>query len=324
MKKPLYWSLIAVFGIIFLISGFIVVRYLVESYENKQMQNDLINMHNTSGVSRPTGTTDAPSSDSTSTGSTGSTGTTLPTGSTGTTAPTPTVTDPTQPTPTDPTTTPPTSTPGYAGYPYVLPELEELYAQNPHLVGWIYIPGSENPNQNNHGVNYPVVQTPNEKGWHNWYLYRDFYGQDDNHGSIYVREACDVFKPCDNIVIYGHNMADGTMFGQVVNYRYKSYYENHKYIYFDTLYERHTYEVIAVFLTSGTSGVGYTYHSRNNFSSAEDFNEFIRSIKGGDSRVKLYYNIDATAEYGDKLITLSTCWKEIPDGRLVVVAKRIT
>lgn len=303
MKKPLYWTLIAVFSIIFLISGFIVVRYLVESHENKQMQDELINMHNTSGISRPTGTTGT-------TGATGATGTTATTGTTGSSSTAPSVTDPTtEPAPTEP---------------QILPELLELYQQNPHLVGWIYIPGSENPNQNGNGVDYPVLQTPNEVQWQNYYLYRDFYGNDDKHGSVYVRESCDVFKPSDNIVIYGHNMADGTMFGQVVNYRFQSYYEDHKYIYFDTLYERHTYEIIAVFLTSGTTGVGYTYHSRNNFTSAEDFNEFINAIKGGDSRVKLYYHIDATAEYGDKLITLSTCWREIDNGRLVVVAKRIS
>lgn len=312
MKKPLYWILIAVFGIIFLVSGVIVVRYLVESYENKQMQGELMDQHNTSGISRPTPTT----------GSTGSTGSTNSTSQT--TAPTQSET--TQPSSSDTTgTTAPTETTvPTPTEPQILEELQALYEQNPYLVGWITIPGSENPNQNNNGVNYPVLQTPNTLEWQNYYLYRDFYGEDDSHGSIYVREACDVFEPSDNVVIYGHNMADGTMFGQVVNYRFESYYQDHKYIYFDTLYERHTYEIIAVFLTSGTTGVGYTYHSRNNFSSEEDFNEFIRSIKGGDSRVKLYYNIDATAQYGDKLITLSTCWKEIDNGRLVVVAKRVT
>lgn len=297
MKRPLYWTLIAIFTVIFLISGFVVTRYLVESHENKQMQNDLIDKHNTSGISRPTATTNS---------------TTQSTNSSSTTDPSSSETVP----PTTETTLPPP--------PQILEELQYHYELNNHLVGWIYIPGSENPNQNNHGVNYPVVQTPNEPAWHNYYLYRDFEGNDDRHGWIYVREACDVFEPSDNVVIYGHNMADGTMFGQVVNYRHRSYYEEHKYIYFDTLYERHTYEIIAVFLTSGTTGVGYTYHSRNNFTSEEDFNEFIDSIKGGDPRVKVYYDIDTTAQYGDKLITLSTCWKEIEDGRLVVVAKRIT
>ena len=121
-----------------------------------------------------------------------------------------------------------------------------------------------------------------------------------------------------------HNMADGTMFGQVVNYRNQSYYQNHKYIYFDTLYEHQLYEIIAVFHTSG-AGDGYPYHTKNNFRNEAEFNEFMNAIKGGDSRVKLFYNIETTAQYGDRLITLSTCWDAYPypDGRLVVVAKRI-
>ena len=285
MKKPLYWILIAVFGVIFLISGYFVVSYLIESHDNKQLQQELIDLtkpNSTSSTTESVGTTDF-----------------LPTG-----ADSPTVPIHTQP--------------------VILDKYQALYELNNHMVGWIYIPGSENPKQNNNGVNYPVLQTPNEVEWHNYYLYRDFYGEDDKHGWIYAREACDIFKPCDNIVIYGHNMADGTMFGQVVNYRKESYYQEHKYIHFDTLYEEHVYEIIAVFLTSGTTGEGYTYHSRNYFATEEEFNEFINAIKGGDPRVKIYYNIDTTAEFGDKLITLSTCWKEIEDGRLVVVAKRIS
>lgn len=291
MKRPLYWILIATFGVIFLVSGFIVGRYLLESRGSQQMQDDLISMKTTGSTQSTSTTTGTTQSTSTTTGTTDTTG----------------------------TTTPPPST-----EPQILEEYRSLYERNPHMVGWIYIPGTENNNQGSNGVNYPVLQTPNKAEWHNYYLYRNFDGEDDNHGWIYVREACDVFAPCDNVVIYGHNMADGTMFGQVVNYRFQSYYEEHKYIHFDTLYEHHTYEIIAVFLTSGTTGVGYTYHSRNNFADEEDFNEFINAIKGGVPNVQVYYHIPTTAEYGDKLITLSTCWREIDNGRLVVVAKRIT
>lgn len=299
MKKPIYWILIAVFGIIFLVSGFIVGKYLVESRESQQLQQELI--PSTSSRPIPTGTS---TQSQTTTDTTGETSSGLPTSGT-----------------TESTTT----------EPQILPEYLELYERNNHMVGWIWIPGTDNNKEGSDGVNYPVLQSPNEPEWHNFYLNHDFDRNltgdgisNNGHGWIYVREACDVFLPCDNVVIYGHNMADGTMFGQVVNYRYESYYQEHKYIHFDTLYEQHTYEVIAVFLTSGTTGVGYTYHSRNNFDSAEEFDEFIYAIKGGVSNVKVYYHIPTTAEYGDKLITLSTCWREIDNGRLVVVAKRIS
>ena len=317
-SRYIFWALIAVFGVIFLVSGFIVGRYLLESRGSKQLQQGLVDMYHTTERTIPT------------TGPDNSTELTDPTTQpTDTTDPTdPTTQPPTDPTtqptdPTDPTTQPTEPVPTE---PQILEELRDIYALNNHLVGWIYIPGTENAGQSFAGINYPVLQTPNIPEWHNYYLYRNFEGEDDKHGWIYVREACDVFEPSDNVVIYGHNMADGTMFGQIVNYRYKSYYEDHKYIFFDTLYEHHCYEIIAVFHTSGTTGVGYTYHSKNNFRDAEDFNEFMAAIKGGVSNVKIWYHIDTTAEFGDKLITLSTCWKtpDEPDGRLVVVAKRIS
>lgn len=305
-NRFLFWGLILIFAVIFLVSAYFVGSYWLESRGSKQLQQEIIDMRPTSDLpSIPTGTTQ--------TGSAGTTGTTGTTGATGTTTTSP-VGSTTQP---PPSTDPPE--------PEILEDLKAIYERNNHLVGWIYIPGTENAYQNFAGINYPVVQTPNKPEWHNYYLYRNFDGEDDDHGWIYIREACDVFAPCDNIVIYGHNMADGTMFGQVVNYRHQSYYEEHKYIYFDTLYERHAYEIIAVFHTSGTTGVGYAYHSRNNFKDEADFNEFINAIKGGDSRVRVFYNIETSAQYGDKLITLSTCWKtaDEPDGRLVVVAKLI-
>ena len=188
---------------------------------------------------------------------------------------------------------------------------------NNHLVGWITIEGTR--------VDYPVLQTPNTPQWQNYYLYRNFYGSDARHGSIYVRELCDVFRPSDNVVIYGHAMKDNSMFGTVTYYGERSYYEQHKYIQFDTIYEQHTYEIIAVFSTSGTTGVGYPYHAKNNFHSEEDFNEFINAIRGGVSNVYSFYDIDTPVSYGDKLITLSTCYESVhKDGRLVVVAKRIS
>lgn len=296
MKKPIYWILIAIFGIIFIVSGFIVGRYLLESRNSKQLQQELIDMRPTNSTISIPGST---STQSTSSGTPSSSSQTTESSS----------------------TTPPE--------PVILEDLQAAYERNNHLIGWIYIPGTENKSQNFAGINYPVLQSPNESGWHNFYLNHDFDrnltgdGKEDmGHGWIYVRESCDVFAPCDNIVIYGHNMADGTMFGQLVNYRFQDYYEAHKYIYFDTLYERRAYEIVAVFTTSGETGVGYTYHSRNNFTDEADFNEFMYSIKGGAPNVYIYYNIDATAQYGDQLITLSTCWTGVfEEGRMVIVAK---
>jgi hypothetical protein len=101
-----------------------------------------------------------------------------------------------------------------------------------------------------------------------------------------------------------------------VSAKEKKFYEDNKYVQFDTLYERHTYEIIAVFQTSGTYGEGFAYHLFDDAKNQEAFDDFVAECKALS-----LYDIAATAEYGDKLITLSTCDKTaLENGRLVVVA----
>ena len=119
-----------------------------------------------------------------------------------------------------------------------LAEYLELYRQNEDMVGWIKV---EDTN-----INYPVVQSVNEP---NFYLKHKFDKTDSAYGCPYVQENCDVQKPSDNIIIYGHHMNDGSMFTGLMKYRNKSFWEGHKMITFDTLTDRHQYEVIAVFKT---------------------------------------------------------------------------
>ena len=191
--------------------------------------------------------------------------------------------------------------------PTILPEYAALYLQNDDMVGWIEIEGTK--------LNYPVVQTPDEK---DFYLHRDFNKENSKHGAIYVQENCDVWTPSDNVVIYGHNMKDGSMFATLLKYRKHEYWEEHRYIYFNNLLERHTYEIVAVFKTTATIGKGFDYHLFVEAEDEEEFDAYIDRIK------KLsYYDTGVDAEYGDKLITLSTCEYTLTNGRFVVVAKRV-
>ena len=171
----------------------------------------------------------------------------------------------------------------------------------------MYIPGTR--------VNYPVVQRSTMR---DYYLYRDFYGNYDTHGCLYAREECDVATPSDNVTIYGHRMKDGTMMGDVGYYEEKRYWEEHPLIYFDTLTEEHTYQIVYVFKTTASVGEGFQYHLYVDFSNENDFNNFISAC----SRNALY-DTGLTAQFGDQLITLSTCEYSLVNGRLVVVAKRI-
>lgn len=189
----------------------------------------------------------------------------------------------------------------------MLPEYEELYAINPDIVGWISIPGTK--------VDYPVVQ---RKDTTDYYLYRDFYGNQVARGCIYVREQCDVFSPSDNIVIYGHRMQDGTMFADLAKYTSKTYWQEHPYIQFDTLRARHAYEIICVFRTTATKGEGFSYHQFVDAEYDSDLDEF-----WANCQKNAYYDTGLDPRYGDKLITLSTCEYTLTNGRLVIVARRI-
>lgn len=190
----------------------------------------------------------------------------------------------------------------------VLAEYAELYNMNSDMVGWISIDGTI--------INYPVMHRPDIL---NYYLYRDFYKKYSNGGSLYIREACDAQRPSDNVIIFGHNMKNsGTMFHELLDYTDKNFWQEHRYIRFDTLSERHTYEIVSVFKTSANAGHGFPYHLFVNAENEAEFDGFVKTCKD-----LAFYDTGVSASYGDKLITLSTCEYTLDNGRLVVVAKRI-
>lgn len=190
--------------------------------------------------------------------------------------------------------------------PVMLPEYAALYAENPDTVGWLRIDGTV--------INYPVMQTPDRP---DYYLKRNFQKEQNAHGCIYVRESCDVFLPSDNVTIYGHHMKNGSMFAGLDHYGKKKFWEEYPTINFDTLYERNTYTVFAVFVTTATVGKGFAYHAFEDAADAEEFDDFVAKCKELS-----IYDTGITPQFGDKLICLSTCEYSRTNGRLVVAAVR--
>ena len=109
----------------------------------------------------------------------------------------------------------------------ILPELAELFGQNGDLVGWISIADTN--------INYPVMQSVNEP---NFYLKHGFDKEYSEYGCPYVQEDCDVQKPSDNLVIYGHHMKNGSMFAHLDKFKSESFWSEHKTIAFNTLTDR--------------------------------------------------------------------------------------
>ena len=206
-----------------------------------------------------------------------------------------------------PSTNPAQTAPTEPTEPVMFPEYEVVYNKNKDMVGWLEIPGTV--------ISYPVVHTPDRP---NFYLRKNFYGDYATCGTLYVRESCDVFEPSDNVTIYGHNMANGTMFADLHKYEKQEFWEENRYIHFDTLYEYHTYEIFAVFVSSADMSIGYPYHIFDVADSAEDYDAHIEKLLS-----LALYDTGIKPQYGEKIITLSTCDKSIDQGRLVVVARCI-
>lgn len=179
-----------------------------------------------------------------------------------------------------------------------------LAEQNADMVGWIRIEGTT--------IDYPVMQTPDD---FNFYLRRNFDKEYSNLGTPYIQENCDL-KTSDNLILYGHHMLDGGMFSDLDLYKKKSFWEKHKTIRFDTLDEIAEYEILAVIVTTAYRPDSFRYYEYTG-GSQERFEKYVSDCK----RLSLY-DTGVNAEYGDKLITLSTCEYSQNDGRLLVVAKK--
>lgn len=193
--------------------------------------------------------------------------------------------------------------------PDILPEYTLLHQKNQRLIGWVKIDDTV--------VDYPVMQTVNNE----YYLNHNFNQEEDRNGSIFMDYQCDVVKGCDNIILYGHHMRSGKMFGTLNKYSSESYYEAHPVIQFDTIYEKGTYQVMYVFRSKVYSeeDVTFKYYQFINAASEKEFNSAMNEM----AALSLY-DTGVTASYGDKLLTLSTCDYQETKGRFVVVAKKIS
>ena len=178
--------------------------------------------------------------------------------------------------------------------------------QNSDFVGWISIEGTN--------INYPVMQTIDNP---NFYLKHGFEKHYSNYGVPYVQENC-ALGISDNIVVYGHNMNNGSMFADLCRYEREDFYREHPTVRFDTLSSLGEYEIVAAFKTVAYSEKGFKYYHFVDAAGEDDFNAFVSQCKA-----LALYDTGVSAEYGDKLLTLSTCEYSRTNGRMVVVAKLI-
>lgn len=183
-----------------------------------------------------------------------------------------------------------------------------LYLKNPDMVGWIRIDGTD--------IDYPVVQRADEP---NYYLKHDFAGRYTDFGCPFMQADCDVLAPSDNLIIYGHNMKDGSMFADLAKYRSKDFWQAHKTVWFDTALGSCAYEIFAVIHTTvqADAADAFAFYLFVDAAAPEDFADYVSACKA-----RALYDTDISAEYGDKLLTLSTCDNITDDGRWLIIAKQ--
>lgn len=193
--------------------------------------------------------------------------------------------------------------------PEVLDEYKNLLNKNKKLIGWVKIDDTN--------IDYPVMQTTDNE----YYLDHNLNQEYDKNGSIFMDKDCDVLKPSTNFILYGHHMKSGQMFGGLDKYQSESYAEEHPYITFDTIYEHGTYQVMYVFRSKVYSeqDVNFKYYQFIDALSETEFDSYMQEM----AEMSLF-DTGVTAQYGDRLLTLSTCDYQEQNGRFVVVAKKIS
>lgn len=188
-----------------------------------------------------------------------------------------------------------------------LERYQELFEMNNDMYGWISIEGTN--------INYPVMYVPGQK---DYYLKRNFEKEYSAYGVPYIAEHCNPLLPSDNVIIYGHHMKNGSMFSDLTKYEEEEFYLTHKTVNFDSLTETAKYEIIAAFKTTVYDKSGFKFYEFTDAETEEAFDSYVEKCK----ELSLY-DTGVSAEYGDKLITLSTCEYSQKNGRMVVVAKKM-
>ena len=187
-------------------------------------------------------------------------------------------------------------------------KVRELKEVNNDIVGWLEIPDTN--------ISYPVLQGEDNE----YYMNHNYKKEKSRNGSIFLTKDYDWEIPSSNLLIYGHNLNNGTMFQDLLKYANESYYKEHPKIRFTTVEDDSEYEIIAVFKSrvyyQSEKNV-FRYYFFVNAETEEEFNQFIENAKK-----ESLYDIDATAQYGDQLITLSTCSYHVKDGRFAVVGRK--
>lgn len=185
----------------------------------------------------------------------------------------------------------------------ILPKFAPLKRMNKDIAGWLTITGV---------VDLPVVYRDNS-----YYLRRDIHKKRSSAGTLFLDENHPPKATAQNLIIHGHDMKDGSMFGKLSRYLRLNFLQKHCFLQFDTLYQENTYVVIAVLtLPDDVRDPSYfNYLGYPSFKSGAEFRQYVDALTGRSA-----FEIPVETDEHDALLTLSTCYG---DDRLLVVSRRV-
>lgn len=191
---------------------------------------------------------------------------------------------------------------------------QEYYNRNNDFVGWIKIDGTD--------IDYPVVQTDNNE----YYLNHNFDRERESRGTIFMDYLSDPHLGYMNTVIHGHNWLDDTVFSELPQYSDMDYYREHPVIEYNTRTEMHKWKIFAVFITTASADEdnGYVFNYVYPDMGGLNYDGYMAEIK---KRTLYYTDVDVNEK--DKILTLSTCTREVDtrsyraDCRIVILARMV-
>lgn len=164
--------------------------------------------------------------------------------------------------------------------------VDKLRKRNQDVIGYLEIPDTT--------ISYPVMQSKDNP---DFYLNHDIDKNYSFYGTPYLSAYCDLEKS-DNLIIYGHNINGGKMFGALIQLRDENFYKKHKDILFTTK-DKKKYKIFSVISVNKND---FQYWKFVMAQDEPDYDKFINKAKKYS-----IYNIDITPKYGEKILTLSTC-----------------
>lgn len=174
----------------------------------------------------------------------------------------------------------------------------DLLSMNTDCLGWLSIAGTN--------INYPVMHTPNNP---QKYLNKNFYGEYSQSGVPFLDSRC--AEDSSNLIVYGHNMNNGTMFADLCNYTDYSYFTHHPTVVFETKNGILAYTVFAVMKVN----VDDDWYRFITADTKRDYDSKIKYAK-----THSMYDTGITPEYNKQILTLSTCYGGNSDNRILVLA----